>query len=277
MNYPSYKINEYVKIPEMFSLFRQHFNSDYSFGGEYHNFWECVYVINGSICASGDERVYSLNAGDIIFHKPMELHKFHISSPHGASLFIFSFSLGGDACNVLANRVFCLSEKQKSVLHSLLDYLTKNTLSTNAAFTDYIPHLYSSPTYSQAVSAHLCGLFLMLCENGSSAPVLTTSDAVIFGNAVTFLQKHICEPLSVDEIAQACCVSDTGLKRIFSKYAGMGVHKYFMQMKINKASSLLKDGMNVTEVAEALGFSEQSYFSKVYKKQTGFSPSRHFK
>lgn len=258
----------------MFSLFRQHFDGDYSFGGEYHDFWECVYVVSGNICASGDERVYHLNSGDIIFHKPMELHKFYIDNPNGATLFIFSFSLAGEAQEVLKNRVFCLSGKQTDKMNALLEYLAENAPSHNSKYIDYIPHFYSSPTYSQTVCAHLCGLFLSLCESGSSAPALATSEAVTFGKVVTFLQNHLSENLSVGDIAEKCCLSVTGLKRLFSKYAGMGVHKYFLQMKINKASAMLKSGFNVTETADALGFAEQSYFSKVYKRQTGASPSK---
>lgn len=276
MNYKSYPIHEYVRINEMFSLFRTHFGGDYSFGGEYHDFWECVYVINGNICASGDERVYHLSSGDIIFHKPMELHKFYVDNPGGASLLIFSFSLDGESCNILKNMVFRLSEQQKSIMSSLLEYLAKNTASNDLYSADYIGDFFSSPTYSQNVCVRLCGLFLSLCENGNSAPTLATSDAVMFGNIVTFLQNHLSENLSVEDIAENCCLSRTGLKRIFAKYAGMGVHRYFMQMKINKATSLLKAGFNVTETAEALGFAEQSYFSKVYKKQVGVSPSENF-
>lgn len=277
MIYKSFKINEYVQIPEMFTAFRCHFKSNFSFDGEYHNFWECVYVINGSICASGDERVYRLNPGDIIFHKPMELHKFHTDSPIGATLFICSFSLSGECCEFLKNQVFCLDDKQKNVINSLFEYLSENTPAHNMNYTDYIKHFYSSPEYSQILCNHLCMLFLMLCQNGNHAPLLTASDAVIFGNVVTFMHNHVSENYSAENIANHFCLSLTSLKRIFAKYAGMGIHKYFMQLKITKATELLKSGLNVTEVAHTLGFEEQSYFSKVYKKYIGMTPSEHVK
>ena len=74
--YKPYKINQLINITEMYSFFERQFGKDYSFPGESHNFWECMYVEDGSVCVSGDERVYSLKSGEIIFHKPMEFHKF---------------------------------------------------------------------------------------------------------------------------------------------------------------------------------------------------------
>lgn len=271
-----YKIPEQLKITNLFSFFQRYYPAGFSFSGEYHDFWECVYVLEGSICASGNERVYSLAPGDIIVHKPMEFHKFHVDCPDGALLLIFSFSMEGNMCESLENRVFSLRDNQKQVLMSLLDYLGKK-LSENVPSpdgeTDYMLQFYNTPTYPQMISVSLIRFFLLLCEDGNSSHTLTTPDALTFRNITTFLQEHVFENLSVDDIAQHCCLSPTGLKRIFSKYAGISIHKYFMLMKINKATLLLQEGKSVTETAQLLGFSEQSYFSKAYKKQTGISPS----
>ena len=88
----AYHIEEQIKINSLNSLFEMHYNNGYAFQGETHNFWECVYVISGSICVSADERVYNMNAGEIIFHKPYELHKFYTTGGKNAELFIFSYS-----------------------------------------------------------------------------------------------------------------------------------------------------------------------------------------
>ena len=85
-----YSVKQAVKIERIYSLFEQIYKSDFNFSGESHGFWECVYVESGSICVSADERVHNLSAGEIIFHKPYELHKFFITSNEGAKLFVFS-------------------------------------------------------------------------------------------------------------------------------------------------------------------------------------------
>ena len=92
-----YPIQEQIHISDMYTLFQLHYDNDYAFFGETHNFWECLYVIKGRVCVSANERIYYLENGEIIFHKPMELHKFTIESPEGADLLIFSYSAEGNA------------------------------------------------------------------------------------------------------------------------------------------------------------------------------------
>lgn len=273
----AYKIIEQLKITQMFTLFQSYFQEGYFFPGEYHDFWECVYVISGNICASGDQRVYTLNAGDIIFHKPMEFHKFHVESPEGARLFIFTFSLQGNLCDSLKNSVFSLKESQDYYLKEFIGHLEKNASITqkfSCNHHDYMKQFYHSATFSQMIANILERFFLMLCEDGISLNTLVTPDTMEFRKIVTFMQEHIYENLSVDDIASQCCFSATTLKRIFSKYAGMSVHKYYVLLKINRATLLLQEGTSVTETAHILGFSDQAYFSKVFKKHTGISPSQ---
>ena len=53
----------------------------------------------------------------------------------------------------------------------------------------------------------------------------------------------------------------------------MGVHKYYTKLRIKTSAELLRDGDNVTDVAEKLGFGTQCYFSAVFKRETGISPT----
>ena len=57
----SYSVREQIRITDMYTLFQLHYDSGYAFPGETHNFWECLYVMEGEVCASGNERVVSLH------------------------------------------------------------------------------------------------------------------------------------------------------------------------------------------------------------------------
>ena len=88
------------------------------------------------------------------------------------------------------------------------------------------------------------------------------------------MNTRISQTLSVDELADELNMSISSLKRLFDKYAGMSVHKYFLTLKIKMATVFLKEGMSVNEVSDALGFSSQGYFSATYKRETGNNPSQ---
>ena len=269
----SYKVREKIHITEMYSLFEAEYESGFSFAGESHDFWECVYVISGSLRVSSNRRIYEMTAGNLIFHKPLEIHKFDVTSTSTTSLLIFSFSMKSDISDFFKNKMFLLDSTQKSYINDFTDYLRRENSEINSHNKNYISLFEQSDSYSQMVVSYIYRIFLSLCERNIASVISESPDAAVFSQAVKFMNGHLEEELSVNDIACYCSVSISLLKRTFLKYSGMGVHKYFLKMKINTAASLLENGNSVSETAEMLGFSSQLYFSYVFKRKTGISPS----
>ena len=67
-------------------------------------------------------------------------------------------------------------------------------------------------------------------------------------------------------------MSESTIKKTFSRYAGIGMVEYFNQMKMRQAARLLEEGKSVGQAAEAVGFHDQNYFSTVFKRIVGMSP-----
>lgn len=275
--FPAIPIIEQIHITSMHSLFKIHYECGFEFPGETHDFWECLYILDGELCVSADERIYNMSQGELIFHKPLEFHKFIVNNPKGATVLTFSFSAGGPLTFWLRNKVFKLSQEQTQIIDSLLVYM-QNKVDLINIETEKIEYYYLHPFsrfpyYSQIIVSYLCQLFLSLAEQGTLSSVSSVPDAITFRNAINFLNTNLdCQP-TVSEIAEYCNISDASLKRIFDKYAGISVHKYLLKLKINVAKKLLQDGGQVSVVAENLGFASQSYFSKAFKRETGFTPS----
>ena len=101
-----------------------------------------------------------------------------------------------------------------------------------------------------------------------------SKSAQTFSEIVVFLENNIHRKLDVDDIAAGCEISRSNLKKIFSKYSGIGIMAYFNTMKVREAKLLLDSGMSVHECAVSLGFTDQYYFSTVFKRITGTPPSR---
>ncbi|MBQ2754988.1 MAG: helix-turn-helix transcriptional regulator, partial [Clostridia bacterium] len=59
----------------------------------------------------------------------------------------------------------------------------------------------------------------------------------------------------------------------FTKCTGIGIKTYFNKLKVNKAKVLLKEGNSVSDTAYALGFTDQNYFSTMFKRITGNPPT----
>lgn len=277
MSWIAYPVREQIRITAMYSLFETHFEKGYAFSGEAHNFWECLYVINGEACVSGNERVYNLSRGSIIFHKPLEFHKFIINGTDGADLLIFSFTADGPLTACLEEKVFDLSDPQQDILSAMLSFIharmQERWPQNDASTTLCLEPFHAMPAYSQMIAIYLQQLMLSLAEDGSVSTVSSAPDAVVFRRAISYLNSNVHAQPSVPETARYCNVSEASLKRIFDKYAGIGIHKYLLKLKVKAAAELLKSGESVSHVAEQLGFNNQSYFSRAFKRETGVLPS----
>lgn len=278
MFWPSFKIEEQMHISEMFSFFKAKYDKTYYFAGEMHPFWECVYVLDGSICVTADERMYNLSKGEVVFHKPFEMHKFHITDDTVATVVIFSFSARGDLCKKLCDKVFTLSDEQRIIIEELLIYADRKSSNPDPdgiVIDMYLTPFERDPNYSQMLVSYLYRFMLSISESAEISQASTTRDSGIFSKAIEYMNASICNNPTVDEIARYAGVSTAGLKRIFMRYAGLGVHKFFLKLKLKSAAQMLECGALVTEVSEKLGFSSQAYFSRAFKRETNIPPSKY--
>ena len=279
MSWQSYEIKEQVKIEKLYSLFKRHYDNGHQFAGEMHDFWEVVYVVDGEVIISADENVHDFKSGDIIFHKPLELHKFNVVGENGATLFIFSFDMSGPLCKKMERRAFHLDKHNRNVIKNFLDFLeiqVKNEFDVEGIdlFGNLMPKFANNDIFLQTVAIWISRTVLSLASGAHTLPKTKTHETELFKHALEIMNTSIAENLSVDELAESLNISVSSLKRLFDKYAGMSVHKYFLTLKIKTATLMLKGGMAVNEVSDALGFSSQAYFSATYKRETGNNPSQ---
>src|SRR5690606_22329985 len=89
---------------------------------------------------------------------------------------------------------------------------------------------------------------------------------------------HYRRTIPIQELADLVQRTPNHISRLFKEATGQTITAYMQQIRISAACDLLANSqMNVGEVAEYLGFCEQSYFNKVFKKHTGTLPSAYMK
>lgn len=81
--------------------------------------------------------------------------------------------------------------------------------------------------------------------------------------------------LSIDELSRACFSSKYHFIRSFKREVGLTPHQFQIQNRIRRAQLLLSENENITEVALATGFCDQSHFIKHFEKQVGLTPTAY--
>ncbi len=96
----------------------------------------------------------------------------------------------------------------------------------------------------------------------------------LFFRAVHFIREHHSQPLNLDVVAAEVGLSSAYFSRLFKEQVGLGFSDYLARVRVEAAKALLRQGMPIADVSQQVGYSDQSYFSKVFKKLAGESPRK---
>lgn len=98
----------------------------------------------------------------------------------------------------------------------------------------------------------------------------------LFEHAVRFIHGHLSEPLSLEIIAEHLHISASHLSRTFKKVCGESLTEYINHVRIEKAKEyLLRQDILAYEAADLVGYHDATYFSSIFKKYTGVSPTEY--
>lgn len=264
----NFEIKSNPTVTALHSLFSCTYPKDYKFHGESHNFYEVIIILSGKATITADHNIFSLSSGQAFLHPPMQFHNVVSTGNEPLTVAVISFS--GENIPAVFNRVCAIEDI--SVVHSLLKKAEKHFVWKDIWVTGTAKQDNSHFSFIKEFELFL----LSLSENTLKKTGKQSTGESNYSHIVRTLDEHINESLTVSDIAQLCNMSVIGLQKTFSRFAGVGVMEYFNNIKIRKAIELLKQGYTVKETALTLSFSDQNYFSTVFKRFTGHSPS-HFK
>lgn len=98
---------------------------------------------------------------------------------------------------------------------------------------------------------------------------------VIF-QTTAYIKEHLTEKLSLDQVAERVYLSKSYFCRIIKDELGCTFTEYVNRLRIERSKALLRStGISIAEVACSVGFDDQSYFTRIFKKQTGMAPGKY--
>ncbi|HEX2927529.1 MAG TPA: helix-turn-helix transcriptional regulator, partial [Ruminiclostridium sp.] len=93
---------------------------------------------------------------------------------------------------------------------------------------------------------------------------------------IQHMYENMCSKITITELSEMVNLSPAYLSKAFRETTEYSVIEYFNKIKIDKAKELLIEGdKKVKQVAESVGFKDEFYFSRIFKKIEGVSPSEY--
>ena len=104
-------------------------------------------------------------------------------------------------------------------------------------------------------------------------PLSDMKNSDVIHKAVLYIQRNYPRKISLEEVAQKVALSPSYFSKIFKNEMGYNFNTYMNIVRIGKSIKLLLyENLDLVNIATLVGFEDQSYFTKVFKRITGVSP-----
>lgn len=153
--------------------------------------------------------------------------------------------------------------------------------------TDYIPveELFEKlldtwnnkgPSY-EFIAGTLLRQLLILISRNNKKQNKNHAISLKIDQIIEYMRQNINKQITLEELSGIAKLSTFYLSRTFKDATGYSIITYFNKMKIDKAKELLIEGnKKVKEVAYELGYTNEFYFSRIFKRIEGLSPSEFY-
>lgn len=279
--YQGTALSEAISVTEIYTVLSPDLTLHYPGCAESHPFPEIIALSKGEHTLLLDGVRYTLREGQMIIYAPGSRHSACEIRPICANAQILTFSCVSPRLLSLYNRIITLTSAQRTALDAIITQGTQ--CFKGRAPGDTVRGMVLCEGVSGDTLSRLrkqIELFLIDVADGNALP-LTAKDArrdTEFLAVTAFLSRNLASPLTLSQIAVGCSMSVSKLKLLFREKAGTGPIDYLIRLRIDRARELIRTGKYTqTEIAECVGFTSLHYFSRTFKKITGFSPSEYAK
>lgn len=282
LNYAKHKIANLISINKIVTVFFHEFGKNFNFDGESHNFWEMVYVDSGVVEISAGGKVHILKSGDIAFHKPNEFHTIKTDSEHNANVFVISFVCSSVAMSYFKGKVLSVPSKLKKHITSILNEIEQSfVLMSSGDFKLEIKD--NAPIGGQQMVRTYLEQFLILlvrdAQENKTAHFFPNKESMenhLISQMIHFIEDNLYTNVTVEEICDEMNYSRAYLSKIFKATTGFTILEYILNRKIMQAKKLIKENdYNFSQISDKLAFDNPHYFTRVFKRISGMTPSEY--
>lgn len=214
-----------------------------------------IYVLEGKMVMEE----CTLFPGDVIVFEPGHIYQY---KSEGETTYLWVHYTGFEACSFTKSALHKLNIKQHiGIREEIIDCFKK-------LFREFMINDEAARQLSVCILKEIL-LFTGRYVNADekrSMPLL----------AMEYIHRHFNENIEIDSLAQMEHMSCTSLRNVFKNHTGISPNEYIITQRISAACRLLSQtDKSVSEVAAEVGYHDQYYFSRIFKKKAGLSPLKY--
>ncbi|MDD7738613.1 MAG: AraC family transcriptional regulator [Fusicatenibacter sp.] len=232
--------------------------------------YQILYIAQGKghFLIQGEEKTVS--AGNMVIYRPKEEQRYYYCGSDQTEVYWIHFT-GNDVKNIL---------RKHGITDDLHVIYTGTSLEYKHLFTQIIQELKLCRTDYEEMLAHYLNQLLISVHR-----ILLTKQVrrqPLFDNemdaAVRYFHSNYNKPISIESYASDHNMSVSWFIRCFREYTNTTPAQYLLSLRISNARTLLENtSYNISEISNIIGYDNPLYFSRLFKKQCGVSPSEYRK
>lgn len=231
-----------------------------------HHFTELLFVVNGEGSFSFNQQHSPLRSGDLVIIPPYTEHTERSSNDCPLEYYV----LGIDGISFLSQKdrecaqVFCNFAHDSSI-HEL--------------FRQMLYEIRTAQYGSQTICQHLLEiLILKIIRAQQLIPVSINSIRMTkeCAQIKEYLDSNYAEHITLDTLTSLTHMNKYYMVHSFTKYAGLSPIQYLNQTRLKRAQYLLETtNYSISDIASSTGFSSQSYFTQIFRKNFQMTPVKY--
>jgi AraC-like DNA-binding protein/quercetin dioxygenase-like cupin family protein len=253
----------------------QMFENQFQIPGEYcsshwHEHLELHYILKGTGIFHCNQKTFEVKEESLVIINSNELHK-GISNTNNFHSLVIIFEIGSFSKEIAnCNVIF------QSIIHG------------DAKIEDILMEIYKEENdkgsgFKLAIKGKLYELITYLFRNYVKESLTVRENNARIWNlgrlntVISYIQENYAHSITNKELSDLIHVSEYRFSHLFKESMGISPLNYINEVRLKKAYLLLEKKENsISEIAEAVGFSDYNNFGRLFRKYYGFPPSKVF-
>ena len=232
--------------------------------------WQLLYIASGKAHFYIDGNEITVTSGNMVLYQPRQEMHYEYFGKDKAEVYWVHFT-GSNVKNIL---------KQHQIPLNTNVFYAGNSPTYGYLFKEMILELQTCKVgYEPLLSMYLEQIFVIIQRSRmEKTPTVSPQLQGEMGIARRYFQEHYNEDINIEEYALSRNMSVSYFLKKFKEVTTKSPMQYILSIRINNAVHLLEStDYNVTEISTIIGYDNPLYFSRIFKKQKGVSPSDYRK
>ena len=229
----------------------------------YHNLYEIYFLEKGSGSYFIDNKSYDIQAGDVVFVPPGTVHKTIYDDERIRHVIYCSGHFIPTSVLDTMSGMFPVY-RNPELVKDIRDFFFKIE-----------KEYYEKNIYSDDIIKCLLQMMLISIAKNKNKSILLNVKSDIVSDVAEFIKSNLQSQISLSMVAEKYSVTPQYLSALFKKKTGIGFQEYVYLLRMLKAEELLKSRtkISIADVSERCGYNDSNYFSFMFKKNFGITPS----